>query len=320
MKAVLLEKYGLPKTLNIGETEKPEPKPDQILVQVKAASLNALDKHLSSGMMLARPTTGLFKPKFGILGSDLAGIVEAVGEEITLFKRGDRVFGGRTWGAFAEYACLEEQKAAKIPEGVSFQEAAALPVAAGTALEGLRHGKLKAGQKVLVNGASGGVGTYLVQLARHFGAEVTAVCSGKNVSMVAELGAHHVVNYETDRVLDLTKRFDLLLDNVGNLSLHDCKKLTHEKGRAVIIGFSSVSNLFSLMIRGPLSSKKNGRQIGMLSTKVSRHDLEFLVDLVASGQLKSVIDKEYPLEGIREAMDYLWTRRVRSKLILNIGQ
>jgi len=255
MNAITLKEYGSPEVLKLGSVPVPNPAPNEVLVKVKAASLNALDKHLSSGMMLARPKAGLLKPKFGILGSDLAGEVVAIGEQVTRFNIGDRVFGARLWGAFAEYACLLEEKTAKIPEGLSWQEAAALPVAGVTALQALKRGGIKPGHHVLINGAAGGVGTYSVQLAKFFGAHVTAICSGKNVSLMEALGADRVINYQTDEVRAMDQAYDLVLDNVGNLSINDCKNLTFKGGSVVVVGYSSAAMLLGFMLRGKIAGK-----------------------------------------------------------------
>jgi len=318
MKAITLSEYGTPDVLKLDEVPKPKPDSNEILVRVKSASLNALDKHLSKGMLLARPKMGLFKPKYGILGSDLAGDVVEIGTEVKEFKPGDRVFGARLWGAFAEYACLSVEKAAKIPENVSYQEAAGLPVAAVTALQGLVNGGIMSGQEVLINGAAGGVGTFSVQLAKYFGARVTAVCSGRNTSLIDALGADEVINYQTDDIRNMDMQFDLVLDNVGNLSIADAKRLTLKGGATVVVGFSSATRLLVFVFRGPLTSKLSGKQIGMLDTTVNTSDLDFLAHLVSTGELRSLIDQEYPLNETTAAMQYLWTRRVRSKLILNI--
>lgn len=318
MKAITLNQYGTPEVLRLADVIVPEPAANEVLVRVKAASLNALDKHLSSGMMLARPKTGLLRPKYGILGSDLAGEVVKVGEGVSEYKSGDRVFGARLWGAFAEFACLPVEKMAKIPEGLSFQEAAALPVAGITALQGLVYGGIMSGHEVLINGASGGVGTFSVQLAKYFGAKVTAVCGGTNVSLVYALGANEVVNYQTDDIRNVGKQFDLVLDNVGNLSIVDSKRLTLPGGSAIVVGFSSAATLLSFMFRGPLVSRLSGKKIAILDTKVNPSDLNFLAHLVAQGEIRSLIDQEYGLADVRKAMEYLWTRRVKSKLVLNV--
>ena len=205
-----------------------------------------------------------------------------------------------------------------IPEGVSYQEAAAIPVAGVTALQGLRHGGIAEGQEVLINGAAGGVGTYSVQLARHFGAKVTAVCSGKNTSLISALGADKVINYQTDDVHDMDQAYDLELDNVGNLSINNCKRLTYRGGAAVVVGYSSTSTLLGFMFRGPLASRMSGRKISLLDTSVNTEDLSFLADLVAKRSIRSLIDQEYEMANVHQAMEYLWTRRAKSKLVLNI--
>ena len=319
MKAITLERYGTPEVLNMTVVAQPTPGPYELMVRVKAASLNALDKHMTRGVLLARPKTGLFKPKFGVLGSDMAGIVEAVGEKVTEYKPGDRVFGGQLVGAFAEYAILEEGKAALIPDNVTFEEAAALPVAAGTALQALRKGKIKPGMKVLINGGSGGVGTYLVQLAHHFGAYTTAVCSGRNADMVKALGADEVIDYQTTDFINAGEHYDLIIDNVGNLGIRDYKQLLTARGLCLVNGMTTIRGLLWVMIQSPFVSKKNGQRIQMLDAKVNHADLAYLAELLANDQIKSVIEKQYPLEETREAVSYLWTRRARGKLVLSMG-
>src|SRR5256712_2641403 len=257
MKAMVITKYGSPDVLQFEEVEKPTPKDNQVLVRVQAASANPLDWHLMRGEpFIARLMgTGLLKPKSSKVGADVAGRVEAVGKDVTQFKPGDEVFGTCN-GSFAEYACAREDRLALKPANVSFEEAAAIPVAATTALQGLRNkGQIQPGQKVLVNGASGGVGTFAVQIAKSYGTEVTGVCSTRNLDMVRSIGADHVVDYTRE---DFTKneqqRYDLIYDAVGNRSVSDYRRVLETRGTCVIAGFSSIPRLFEHFALGAFRS------------------------------------------------------------------
>src|SRR5207244_2757281 len=278
MKAILLTQYGSPDVLQFKEVEKPIPKDGEILVKIHAASANPLDWHLMRGApFLARLAGGLRKPKDPRLGADFAGRVEAVGNNVTQFQPGDEVFGAWT-GSFAEYASVPENRLALKPTKSSFEEAAAIPVAAITALQSLRDkGQIHSGQKVLVNGASGGVGTFAVQIAKSFGTEVTGVCSTRNLDMVRSIGADRVIDYTREDFTKNGQRYDLIYDAVGNRSVSDYKRAMGPQGICVIAGFSSLSRLFEHVVLGPLLSMTGKKKIGLMGlAKPNQNDLVFV--------------------------------------------
>jgi len=284
MKAIVIEKYGSPDVLQFKEVERPTPKDNQVLLRVQAASANPLDWHLMRGEpFIARLMgTGLLKPKSSKVGADVAGRVEAVGKDVTQFKPGDDVFGACN-GSFAEYACAREDRLALKPANVSFEEAAAIPVAATTALQGLRNkGQIQPGQKVLVNGASGGVGTFAVQIAKSYGTEVTGVCSTRNLDLVRKIGADHVVDYtQEDFTKNEQQRYDLIFDAVGNRSVSDYKRALKPGGTCAVAGFSSMPRMFEHTALGPLRSKTGNKKVGgMGMAKINQNDLVFLKQLV----------------------------------------
>jgi len=251
MKAILFEKYGSPDVLQIKDVEKPVPQDHQVLIKVHAASANPLDWHaMRAEPFLVRLSDGLQKPKDSRLGADVAGKVEAVGKNVTQFKVGDDVFGS-TKGSFAEFVCARADLLALKPANISFEAAAAVPVAAYTALQGLREkGQIKTGQKVLINGASGGVGTFAVQIAKWYGTEVTAVCSGRNLALVRSIGADHVVDYTKEDFTQNGKQYDLIFDAVGNLSLAGCRRALSMDGICAVAGFTGMAHLFETMLFG----------------------------------------------------------------------
>jgi NADPH:quinone reductase-like Zn-dependent oxidoreductase len=253
MKAILFPKYGSPDVLQFTEVEKPVPNDDQVLVQVVAAAANPLDWHrMRAAPFLVRLGDGFFKPTDSKLGADLAGRVEAVGKNVTSFKPGDEVFGEIGSGSFAEYACTHEKNLARKPANISFEAAAAAPVVGFTALQGLRDaGKIRAGQRVLVNGAAGGIGTFAVQLAKSYGTEVTGVCSTRNLEMVCSIGADHVVDYTRQDFTRTGQTYDLIYDTIGNRSVSDYRRALRPGGTCVIAGFTSMLSLFEHMILGP---------------------------------------------------------------------
>lgn len=328
IKAFVYHDYGSPDVLRLEEIEKPVPTDDQVLVRIRAASVNPLDWHYMEGTpyLIRIMESGVLKPKNTRLGVDLAGTVEAVGKNVKDFKPGDEVFGQK-FGAFGEYVAIRADRALVIkPAGVTFEQAAALPVAAITALQGLRDkGKVQPGQKVLINGASGGVGTFAVQLAKIFGAEVTGVCSGRNVELVKSLGADHVIDYTKEDFTKNGQRYDLILDNVANHSLLKCTAILNPQGKYVMIGGGGpddqgyigplIRPLKALLLKPFVS-----QQIGMMLAEVTKPDLNFLADLVQSGKLKVVIDKTYPLNQVPEAMRYVETGRARGKVVIAVGE
>jgi NADPH:quinone reductase-like Zn-dependent oxidoreductase len=327
IKAFVYHDYGSPDVLHLEEIEKPVPTDDQVLVRIRAASVNPLDWHYMEGTpyIVRLLDFGLLKPKVPRLGVDMAGQVEAVGKNVTEFKRGDEVFGQK-FGAFGEYVAIRADRTLVIkPSGVTFEQAAALPVAAITALQGLRDkGKVQPGQKVLINGASGGVGTFAVQLAKTMGAEVTAVCSGRNAEMVRSLGADHVIDYTKEDFTKTGQRYDVVIDNVVNHSMLECTGILNPQGKYVMIGGGGpedqgfIGPLIS-PIKAALLKRFVTQEVGFMLADVTKTDLTYLADLVQTGKLKVVIDKSYPLSQLPDAMRYLETGRARGKVVITVG-
>jgi NADPH:quinone reductase-like Zn-dependent oxidoreductase len=324
MKAIVYEKYGTPDVLHSKDVAKPTLKDDEVLIKVHAASVNAADWHLlTADIFLVRLEVGLFKPKLNILGSDVAGRVEAVGPNVSQFKVGDEVFGDiflHGSGSLAEYASAPESFLALKPSKLSFAEAAAIPLAAVTALQGLRDvGQIRAGQKVLIQGAAGGVGTFAVQIAKSFGAEVTAVCSARNMDMARSLGADHVIDYAEEDFTQSGKRYDLILAANGYHPLADYKRSLTPQGIYVMIG-GKFKQMFEAMLLGPLMSEKGGRQMKSLSAKSNQKDLLAVRELLEAGKVKPVVDKRYPLHESAEAMRHLGTGHARGKIVITVGE
>ena len=319
MKAIVYTNYGSPDVLQLKEVEKPTPKDNEILVKIYAASANPLDWHLMrASPFIARLGNGLRKPKDPRLGADFAGRVEAIGKNITHFQPGDEVFGAST-GAFAEYTCVTENEIAMKPSNLSFEEAAAVPVAAITALQGLRD-KVHSGQKVLVNGASGGVGSFAVQIAKSFGAEVTGVCSTRNLDMVRSIGAGHVVDYTREDFTRNGQHYDLMYDAVGNRSVTAYRRALNPDGTCVIAGFTSLPRLFQHMILGPLRSKIGSKQVGLMGmAKINQKDLLYLKELLEAGKVVPVIDRRYSLGEVPEAIRYLEKGHARGKVVITMN-
>ena len=325
MKAVVYCDYGIT-NLKLQEIEKPTPTGDQVLVRVRAASLNPLDGHFVRGMWLARfMGGGLRKPKDTRLGVDYAGTVEAVGENVTRFKPGDEVFGARN-GSLAQYVCARADRAVALkPANISFEQAGSVAVAAMTALQGLRDiGHLQAGQKVLINGASGGVGTFAVQIAKAFGAEVTGVCSTRNVDLVRSIGADHVIDYTKEDFTKSAERYDVMLDNVGNRSLSECRQVLTPNGKYVLIGGGGANEQGFLGGLGKalwamVFSKFVNQQMGMMMADPSQKDLTLLADMMQSGKVKPVIDRTYKSLGeTPDAIRYLEEGHARGKVIITV--
>jgi NADPH:quinone reductase-like Zn-dependent oxidoreductase len=322
MKAVAYRCYGPPDVLHLEDIEKPTPADDEVLVKVRAAAVNPLDWHYMRGEpYLMRLGSGLGAPKNNRLGVDFAGTVEAVGRNVKRFRPGDDVFGGRT-GAFAEYVTVREDRALVLkPANLTFEQAASVPIAAITALQALRDkGALQPGQKVLVNGASGGVGTFAVQIAKSMGAEVTGVCSTRNVGLVRSLGADHVIDYKREDYTRSGQHFDLIVDNVGNRSLLANRKVLTPSGKLVIIGGSSGKWLGPLMrpIAGLLISPFMDQDFVMLLAELRPEDLAFLGDLMQTGKMVPAIDRRYPLREVPEAIRYSEQGHARGKIIINV--
>jgi NADPH:quinone reductase-like Zn-dependent oxidoreductase len=319
MKAALRARYGPPEVVEIRDVEKPVPKDDEVLVEVRAASVNTLDWRLMRGTpRLGRLVLGWRKPKSILLGRDMAGRVESVGRNVTRFKPGDDVFGACR-GAFAEYACAAEGKLAIKPAGVSFEQAAALPIAASTALQGLRDkGRVRPGDRVAVDGASGGVGTFAVQIARALGAEVTAVCSTRNVEAARASGAAHVVDYTREDFTKSGQRYDVILGANAYHSIFDYRRALREDGRYVMCGAGGIQMLQGLLV-GPLLSRMGSRKMGVVMAKIDEKDLAFLAQLVAEGKIAPVIERRYPLSGVRDALRYLEEGHARGKVVITVG-
>lgn len=327
MKAIVYCDYGL-KNLKVEQIEKPTPADDQLLVRVRAASVNPYDWHFVEGtpyVIRAIGGIGLRKPKDIRLGVDFAGVVEAVGKNVTQFKTGDEVFGGRG-GAFAEYVCPRATRAVAIkPAAMSFEQAASVNIAGITALQGLRDkGSVQPGQKVLINGASGGVGTFAVQIAKSLGADVTGVCSTRNLELVKSLGADHVIDYTKDDFTKGTERYDVILDNVGNRSLSDCKAILTPNGKYVLVGGGGASEQGFLGGLGKalwamVFSKFGNQQMGMMMADANGKDLTVLADMIQSGKIKPVIDRTYKsLNEVPEAIRYLEEGHARGKVAITV--
>ncbi|HEY6410555.1 MAG TPA: NAD(P)-dependent alcohol dehydrogenase [Ktedonobacteraceae bacterium] len=322
MKAIVYTKYGSPDVLQFKEVEKPAPTDGQILVKIYAASANPLDWHLMrASPFLARLAGGLRKPKDPRLGADFAGRVEAVGANVAQFQPGDEVFGAST-GAFAEYICVAESKVALKPANLSFEQAAAVPVAATTALQGLRDtGQIHTGQRVLVNGASGGVGTFAVQIARAFGTEVTGVCSTRNLDMVRSIGADHAIDYMKEDFTRTGQHYDLIYDAVGNSSVSAYRRALNPGGTCVVAGFTSLPRLFEHMLIGPLRSKIGDKKVGLMGTaQIKQKDLVSLRELIEAGKVTPVIDRRYSLREVPEAIRYLEAKHARGKVVITVDQ
>ncbi len=326
MKAIVYTQYGSPDVLQFKEVEKPTPKANEILVKIHTAATNALDWHfMRAEPFLARLENGLFKPKNTKLGADFAGRVEAVGSSVTQFQPGDEVVGNnfaKGLGAFAEYINVSEDVLTLKPSRVSFEDTAAAPTSALTALQGLRDkGHIKPGQKVLINGASGGVGSFAVQITKAFGAEVTAVCSTRNLDMVRSIGADHVIDYTQEDFTNNGQQYDLIYCAVGNRSVSDYQRALKPQGVCIIAGITTLRLMFQHMILGPRRSKVGGQRIGTAGTvEPNQKDMTFIMELLESGKIVSVIDRCYPLSETAEAIRYLETGRARGKIIIGVGQ
>src|SRR5580693_2283383 len=305
MKAAVFTRYGPPDVVQITDVEKPVPKDDEVLIKVRAASVNAGDWHIMRGTpYLLRVMVGLRKPKITRLGMDVAGQVEAVGRNVTQFKPGDEVFGACR-GAFAEYACTSESSLVTKPNNVTFEQAGSVPVAALTALQGLRNkGQIQPGQKILINGAAGGVGTFAVQIAKSFGVEVTGVCSTRNVEVVRSIGADQVVDYTREDFTKGTQRYDLIFDSVGNHSLSACRRVLNPKGIYIVNGGPNGRWMGPLTrgIRARMLSPFVSQSLVMFLTRRSKEDLAVMHELMRAGKVTPVIDRSYTLSEVPEAI------------------
>jgi NADPH:quinone reductase-like Zn-dependent oxidoreductase len=304
--------------LQFKEVDKPTPTDDQVLVKVHAASVNKADLAPVRGVFVARLLgTGLLKPKLKILGSDSAGRVEAVGKNVKQFQPGHQVFGYAT-GSFAEYACAREDLLVLKPTHVTFEESAAVPIAAITALQGLRKGQIQPGQRVLVNGASGGVGTFAVQIAKSFGAKVTAVCSTKNLDNARSMGADHVIDYTQEDFTRNGQSYDLIFAANGHHSILDYRRALSPTGICVVVG-GSLAQIFQALLLGPLISKAGGKKIGFMGiAKRNQKDLVFLKELLEAGKVKPLIDRRYPLSETAKAIQYLEEGHAQGKVVITV--
>ncbi len=322
MKAIVYRCYGSPDVLEFEDVEKPTPADDEVLVKVHAAAVNPLDWHYMRGSpYIMRLGVGLGAPTRTSMGVDFAGTVEAVGSNVKRFKPGDEVFGGRS-GAFAEYVTVREDRALALkPANMTFEQAASVPIAGITALQALRDkGQLKPGQKVLINGASGGVGTFAVQIAKSYGAEVTGVCSTRNVEMVRSIGADHVIDYTQEDYTKSGQHYDLIIDNVGNHSLLANRRVLNPDGIFVIIGGPKGNWLAPLMnpIKALMLSPFVGQEFVMILAKLDKDDLAILGDLMQAGKVTPVIDRRYRLSEVPAAIRYSEEGHARGKIVIDL--
>ncbi len=321
MRAVTYTRYGSPDVLKLKEVQKPSPGDNQVLIKVHAAAANVADWRLmrAAPFMVRFMGGGILKPKHQILGTDVAGTVEEVGENVTQFHSGDEVFANLTEsgrGGFAEYVCAMESATVLKPANITFEEAAAIPIAGVTALQALRdYGKIRPGQNVLINGASGGVGTFAVQIAKSYGARVTGVCSTRNLEMVRSIGADQVIDYIKEDFTRKGEQYDLIFDGVANHSVADYNRVLKAQGICVVVGFSSLFNMLKVALASRISDKK----IGSMTAALNKEDLVFIKGLMEEGQLKTVIDRCYNLSEVPEALHYLEGGHARGKVIIQIN-
>ncbi len=322
MKAIVNHEYGSPDELELQEIEKPAIGEDSVLVRVRAASVNPYDWHLMRGLpYFVRLSEGLRRPKHPVLGVDVAGHVEAVGENVTQFQPGDEVFGGRS-GAFAEYVCGVERNFTPKTAGLSFEQAAAIPMAGCTALQALRDaGQLQPGQSVLVNGAGGGIGTFAVQIAKAMGGEVTGVCSTSNVDLVSSIGADEVVDYTAGGFTEAKRQYDLIIDLVGNRSLSDLRRALTPKGTLVLVGGGGGNLLGPLAdpIRAFVLSRFVSQRLLPFLAKLRTTDMVFLTELIGAGKVSPVIGRTYPLSEVPDAIRHVETGHARGKTVITVS-
>jgi len=323
LKAIMRTKYGSPDVLELLDTNKPDPTDNQVLLRVHAAAVNPLDWHVLRGepFLVRLMGFGLLKPKHQILGADMAGRVEAVGKNVTQFKPGDEVFGS-SMGGFAEYARVGEDKLVLKPEAITFEQAAAVPVAGITALQGLRdHGRIQAGHHVLINGASGGVGSFAVQIAKAMGAHVTGVCSGRNLEMVRSIGADQVIDYTEEEFWQSGKEYDLILDNAAFQSISKSLHALKATGVYVLVGgSSSIASILGSLILNPLISRMKGRKLVSFIANVNQQDLAVLKELLETGKVVPVVDRKYSLGETPEAIRHVEEGHTRGKVVVTVHQ
>ncbi|MET3195129.1 NAD(P)-dependent alcohol dehydrogenase [Bacillus sp. OAE603] len=322
MKAIVCKKYGSPDVLELSEVEKPIPKSNQVLVKIKATSINYGNLVLLKGEpFLARIAFGILKPKYAIPGGDIAGLVEAVGKDVKHFQPGDEVFGDLStcgWGGFAEYVTVPENVLAFKPVNLSFEEAAAVPMAGVTALQAIKNkGKIQSGQKVLINGASGGVGTFAVQIAKAFGAEVTGVCSTRNIDILQSIGADFTIDYKMKDFKELKERYDLIIAVNGYQSISTYKRALNPNGNYVMVGGSG-AQLTEAMVFGPLISLTGNKKMSSMLQRANQKDLIFLKELIEDDKIKPIIDRCYKLSEVPEAFKYFEQGHAQGKVIITV--
>ncbi len=323
MKAIVCTKYGKPDVLQLKEVEKPAPKDNEVLIKIHAASVNAFDWHIhrADPFLVRLMGVGLLKPKIKILGADIAGRIESIGKHITQFQPGDAVFGDLArfgCGGFAEYVCAPENALALKPANLSFEEAAAIPMAAVTALQGLRDkGQIQPGKKVLINGASGGVGMFAVQIAKSFGAEVTAVCSTGKMEMARSMGAENVIDYTQEDFTKKGQHYDLILAANGYHPISVYKRMLSPRGIYVMTG-GSMAQMFQAILLGPWISMTGSKKIGALTAEPNQKDLVFIKELIETGKIVPFIDRRYPLSEVPEALRYLYEGHAHGKVVITI--
>jgi NADPH:quinone reductase-like Zn-dependent oxidoreductase len=319
MKAIVYTKYGSPDVLELKEVEKPTPKDNEVLIKVHAVGVNASDWEMLRGKPLYTRFMGLFKPRKKILGSDIAGRVDAVGKKVKQFQPGDEVFGDILgyMGGFAEYVCAPENTLLQKPVGMTFEEASTLPQATVIALQGIRDkGQVQPGQKVLINGAGGGAGTFAVQLAKYFGAEVTGVDNTGKLDMLRSIGADHVIDYTQEDFTKNGQRYDLILDLVAYHSIFDYKRALSPRGVYVMVG-GSMAHIFQTLVFGSWISMTGPKKMGILGAKPNK-DLAFIIELIEFGKVIPIIDRQYPLSEVPEALRYLGEGHAKGKLVITV--
>ena len=321
MRAIIRTKYGSPDVLKLQEVDKPDPLDNQVLIRVHAASVNPLDWHILRGdpFLIRLMGFGLLKPKHQILGADMAGRVEAVGRDVIQFQVGDEVFGSGM-GGFAEYACLREDKLVLKPTAITFEQAAAVPVAGITALQALRdHGRLQSGQHVLINGASGGVGTFAVQIAKALGAHVTGVCSGRNLEMVRSIGADHVIDYTKEDYWLNGKEYDLIVDNAAFYSIRKPLRVLRAGGVWVGVGgSSSTTSVLKSLVFNPIIAQLKGRKVTTFIANLNQADLVLMKEYLETGKVVPVIDRKYSLSETPQAIRYIEDGHAKGKVVINV--
>ena len=323
MKAIINTTYGSPDVLRLVELETTTPAADEVLIRIHAASVNAYDWHLlRADPFLVRLSMGFFRPRNPMLGADVAGQIVAIGRDVTQFKPGDEIYGDLSAcgnGGFAEYVAVPEKYVAPKPASLTFEQAAAVPMAAVTALQGLRDvGSVQPGHKVLINGASGGVGTFAVQIAKALGAEVTAVCSTSKIDLTQSLGADHVIDYAKEDFTRNGRQYDLILAVNGDRSLGDYERVLMPNGTYAMVGGSN-SQIFQALLRGPIKSRSGGKRFTTVSAKPNQADLEVMNDLIETGRVRPVVDRCYPLSETAEALRYVEAGHARGKVVITIA-